>query len=124
MKFTDYFLFKIYKTYRRFYELAPGVLREPPFMASVITAVYCSAFLISLAIRLNIWTKNAGFYVHFFLVFLSLLIYTTLCLYFEKRAKKAYYRFINESRSQKILGALFVNTGIGLIIVLFVTSVN
>lgn len=124
MKYLDYFLFKIYNTYSRVYKMAPKILRDPPFMSSVITAAYCSALLVSLAIRLNFLGKSTGFYLKFFSIFLILLICTILSLYLERRAKKVYHRFINESKKQKIVGAVCVNTVIVLIIALFVTMVN
>jgi hypothetical protein len=79
--------------------------------------------IVSVVLQLNIWNKNLGFYLQFISIFLALLVYTLLAFYFQKRAKIAYYRFINESKKQRIIGSLCVNGIILIIVTFFVMSV-
>jgi hypothetical protein len=125
MKWVDYFLFKIYKTYRRFHKWAPWlVYNGPAWQASAITAMYSLLLILSIVLILNTWNENRGFYFHFISACLVLLAWVGLTFYFETRAKIAYYRFINESARQRVLGSVCVNAVIIMIIVFFIATVT
>jgi hypothetical protein len=95
----------------------------PVSQASAIAAMYSLLLFLAIVLKLNIWNADRGFNSQFISAFLTLLAWAGLNIYFQGRPKTAYYRFINESKRQRILGAMGVNIVVIIIVWFFVVAV-
>src|SRR5688572_1081959 len=110
MKYIDYYVYKIYKTYRWLHKVAPGLVWDGPLpQAAMIAAMYPSLLLFSISLYLGIWRTDELMVWQFVWLFFNVLIYVFFGLYLKSRITKAYARYHKETRNQSIRGALLVN---------------
>jgi hypothetical protein len=101
MKYIDYFVFKIYKSYLLLNKIAPWLLTSgPKSQAALVAAIYPSLLLFSLSAYLNVWNVKTSGTWHFVTVLLLLLAYAFISFYFESRIKKIYPRYIIETKKE------------------------